>query len=107
MLGIAHAAVQTRLPRVIAYSSVENTGLILAGFGVALVGAAVRDQRLIAAGLLAATLQMIAHTAAKSLLFTASAQRMRRGSGSRRPGRAARRRPAGALERHRPGHRQR
>ena len=73
MLGIAHAAVQTGLQRVIAYSSVENTGLILAGFGVALVGAAVRDQRLVAAGLLAATLQVIAHTAAKSLLFTASA----------------------------------
>lgn len=38
-----------------------------------MIGSAVRDQRLIAAGLLAATLQMIAHTAAKSLLFTASA----------------------------------
>jgi hydrogenase-4 component B len=73
VLGIAHAAVQTGLLRVIAYSSVENTGLILAGFGVALTGAAVRDQRLVAAGLLAATLQLIAHTAAKSLLFTAAA----------------------------------
>ncbi len=72
VLGISHAAVQTRLPRVIAYSSVENTGLILAGFGVALVGATVQDQRLAAAGLLAATLQVITHTAAKSLLFTAS-----------------------------------
>ena len=40
VLGIAHAAVQPSLQRVIAYSSVENTGLILAGFGVALVGAA-------------------------------------------------------------------
>ncbi len=73
LLGIAHAAVANRLPRVIAYSSVENSGLILVGFGVALTGAAVRDQRLIAVGLLAATLQMVAHTAAKSLLFTASA----------------------------------
>ena len=73
VLGIAHAAVQSGLMRVIAYSSVENTGLILAGFGVALVGATVRDQRLVAAGLLAATLQVVAHTAAKSLLFTAGA----------------------------------
>jgi NADH:ubiquinone oxidoreductase subunit 5 (subunit L)/multisubunit Na+/H+ antiporter MnhA subunit len=73
VLGIAHAAVQTGLQRVIAYSSVENTGLILAGFGVALVGAATGDRRLVAAGLLAATLQVIAHTFAKSLLFTASA----------------------------------
>ena len=73
VLGIAHAAVQTGLLRVIAYSSAENTGLVVTGFGVALVGAAVKDQRLVAAGLLAATLQIIAHTAAKSLLFTASA----------------------------------
>jgi hydrogenase-4 component B len=73
VLGIAHAAVQGSLQRVIAYSSVENTGLILAGFGVALVGAATRSGDLMAAGLLAATLQVIAHTAAKSLLFVSSA----------------------------------
>jgi hydrogenase-4 component B len=72
VLGIAHAAVQTSLQRVIAYSSVENTGLILAGFGVALVGAANGSRELMAVGLLAATLQVIAHTAAKSLLFTSS-----------------------------------
>jgi len=73
VLGIAHAAVQGHLQRVIAYSSVENTGLILAGFGVALVGGATADRALMAAGLVAATLQLIAHTAAKSLLFVSSA----------------------------------
>ena len=73
LLGIAHAAVQNRLSRVIAYSSVENTGLIVTGFGVALTGAAVGDRRLVAAGLLAATLQVVTHTVAKSLLFTSSA----------------------------------
>jgi hydrogenase-4 component B len=81
LLGIAHAAVQQGLQRVIAYSSVENTGLILAGFGVALVGGAIHDRRLVAAGLLAATLQIVAHTAAKSLLFTSSAM-IERGSGT-------------------------
>jgi hydrogenase-4 component B len=73
LLGIAHAAVQNRLSRVIAYSSVENSGLIITGFGVALTGAATGDQRLAAVGLLAATLQMVAHTAAKTLLFTSAA----------------------------------
>jgi formate hydrogenlyase subunit 3/multisubunit Na+/H+ antiporter MnhD subunit len=73
LLGIAHAAVQNRLSRVIAYSSVENSGLIITGFGVALTGAADGDQRLMATGLLAATLQMVAHAAAKSLLFTSAA----------------------------------
>jgi hydrogenase-4 component B len=73
LLGIAHAAVQNRLSRVIAYSSVENSGLIVTGFGVALTGAAVGNQRLLAIGLLAATLQMVTHTAAKSLLFSSAA----------------------------------
>ena len=73
LLGIAHAAVQNRLSRVIAYSSVENTGLIITGFGVALTGAAAGNQRLVAVGLLAATLQMVTHTAAKSLLFSSAA----------------------------------
>jgi hydrogenase-4 component B len=73
LLGIAHAAVQNRLSRVIAYSSVENSGLIITGFGVALTGAAVGNQRLLAIGLLAATLQMVTHTVAKSLLFSSAA----------------------------------
>jgi formate hydrogenlyase subunit 3/multisubunit Na+/H+ antiporter MnhD subunit len=73
LLGIAHAAVQNSLSRVIAYSSIENTGLIVTGFGIALTGAATGDRRLIAGGLLAATLQIVAHTAAKSLLFTSAA----------------------------------
>jgi hydrogenase-4 component B len=73
VLGIAHAAVQPRLQRVIAYSSVENSGLILAAYGIALVGAAIGNTRLMAAGLLAGSLQIVAHAAAKSLLFTASA----------------------------------
>ena len=73
LLGIAHAAVQNRLSLVIAYSSIANTGLIVTGFGVALTGAATGDRRLVAAGMLAATLQVVAHTVAKSLLFTSSA----------------------------------
>lgn len=73
LLGIAHAAVQTRLDRMVAYSSVENAGLICVGFAVALVGRAVGDARLVAVGLLAATLQVVAHALAKTLLFTATA----------------------------------
>jgi formate hydrogenlyase subunit 3/multisubunit Na+/H+ antiporter MnhD subunit len=73
VLGIAHAAVATQLPRLIAYSSVENTGLIVVGFGVALTGAATHEPPLVAVGLLAATLQVIAHTFAKSLLMLSGA----------------------------------
>lgn len=73
LLGIAHATVHTRLTRVIAYSSIENTGLILAGYGIALVGADQHSSALMAVGLLAATLQLIAHAIGKSLLFASTA----------------------------------
>ncbi|MGW4349992.1 proton-conducting transporter transmembrane domain-containing protein [Streptomyces sp. NPDC004690] len=72
-LGIAHAAVQARLERVIAYSSVENAGLICTGYAVALVGSLTGSDRLTAAGLIAATLQTVAHAVAKTLLFAGAA----------------------------------
>ncbi len=73
LLGITFAGVQGRLGRVIAYSSVENAGLIMTAYGVALTGSVVRSQPLVAMGLLAATLQTVAHAIAKSALFTSLA----------------------------------
>lgn len=73
LLGVAHAAVQQDLRRVIAYSSVENGGLIVTGYGVALLGAVVGESRLLAVGLVAASLQMVAHAVAKSSLFLSAA----------------------------------
>ncbi|MEU6497644.1 proton-conducting transporter membrane subunit [Streptomyces sp. NPDC046984] len=73
LLGISHAAVQGRLERVIAYSSVENAGLICTGYAVALVGARLGEARLTAVGLLAATLQTTAHAIAKTMLFAGAA----------------------------------
>lgn len=72
VLGISHAAVNPDLAGMVSWSSVENAGVTLAGFGAALVGAAAGEQQLVAAGLLAATAQVIAHSAAKTLLFTAT-----------------------------------
>ena len=73
ILGIAHAAVHPDLAGLIAWSSVENAGVITAGFGAALVGSAAGNAQLVAAGMLAATAQVIAHALGKSLLFTAAA----------------------------------
>jgi len=72
LLGIAHASVQTRLTGMVAYSSVENAGLILTAYGVALIGSVTGRPELLAAGLLAATLQVIAHAVGKTLLFTSA-----------------------------------
>jgi hydrogenase-4 component B len=69
LLGITFAAVQGRLSRVVSYSSVENAGLIITAYGVALAGAVTGLRILEALGLLAATLQTVAHAVAKTTLF--------------------------------------
>lgn len=72
LLGIAFAAVETDLDRLIAYSSVENSGIILTAYGVALTGAWLGEPRMVAVGLLAATLHVVSHALAKSSLFLAA-----------------------------------
>lgn len=72
LIGIAHASVQIRLTRVVAYSSVENAGLIFAAYGVSLVGAATSSPSLMTVGLVAGTLQVVAHALGKTLLFAAA-----------------------------------
>jgi hydrogenase-4 component B len=69
LLGIAFAAVQPRLGRVLAYSSIENAGIIVTAYGVALTGVVVHSTPLETIGLLAATLQAVVHAIAKSSLF--------------------------------------
>ncbi len=73
LLGIAFAAVQSGLNRVVAYSSIENAGLILVGYGVALAGAATHHVGVVGVGLVAASLQILAHSVAKCSLFSSSA----------------------------------
>lgn len=73
LVGIVFATVQARLPRLVAYSSVENAGIILVGYSMALTGAATGSRRLVAVGLLAASFQVLAHAVAKSVLFAGSA----------------------------------
>jgi formate hydrogenlyase subunit 3/multisubunit Na+/H+ antiporter MnhD subunit len=73
LLGIAFAAVQADINRVIAYSSAENGGIIMVGFGVALAGAYVGNSSLVAVGLLAGSLQALAHAVAKTGLFLGAA----------------------------------
>jgi hydrogenase-4 component B len=73
LLGITFAGVQSGLARVIAYSSIENAGLIVTAYGVALTGRIVHSVPLVAVGLLAATLQTITHAIAKSALFVSLA----------------------------------
>lgn len=69
--GIAYAITQDDLRRFLGFSTVEHTGITLIGFGVALLGQAAGNRMLAAAGLLAATLHLVAHGLAKCLALLA------------------------------------
>ncbi len=69
LLGILYSAVQTDLRALVAYSSVENAGIILSGIGASLVGRAVGLPVLAALGLVAALFQVAVHSVAKATLF--------------------------------------
>ncbi len=74
--GIAIAAGERDMRTLAAYSSVENAGIILVAFGVALCGRAVGDEVLYGLGIAVAYLQIVAHALAKCTLFlTASSLR--------------------------------
>jgi hydrogenase-4 component B len=73
ILGIALAAVHPDLAYLVAWSSVENAGVITAGYGAALVGAVAHNDKLVAVGLLAGFLQITAHAIGKATLFVATA----------------------------------
>jgi len=69
VLGIAYALDERDLKRLLAYSSVENIGIILMGVGIGMVGMSARLPVLAVVGFLAALYHMINHAVFKGLLF--------------------------------------
>jgi len=94
-VGILYAVGQDEITRFLGYSSVEHGGIVLLGFGVALLGQSAHQPKLAAAGLLAATLHLIMHGIAKPLSFLA-ADRVSAATGEREL------RPLGGLAPHLP-----
>ena len=72
LVGILYAIAQEEIRRFLGFSSVEHAGIAMLGFGVALVGEAAHLPRLAAAGLLAATLQLLMHGVSKALALIAA-----------------------------------
>ncbi|MBI3147106.1 MAG: hydrogenase 4 subunit B [Betaproteobacteria bacterium] len=72
LYGVIFATVQTDMKRLLAYSSIENIGLILAGFGLALVFRAFQMPQLAALALAATLYHCLNHAMFKSLLFLAT-----------------------------------
>jgi formate hydrogenlyase subunit 3/multisubunit Na+/H+ antiporter MnhD subunit len=72
LLGIALALQQRDLKRALAYSSVENLGLMTLGLGLAVLGAARGHAGVALFGLMGALLHVWNHAAMKGLLFLAA-----------------------------------
>jgi hydrogenase-4 component B len=67
--GVLFALLQQDLKRLLAYSSVENVGIILMGVGLAITGRALKLPLLFELGLAAALFHTLSHAVFKSLLF--------------------------------------
>jgi formate hydrogenlyase subunit 3/multisubunit Na+/H+ antiporter MnhD subunit/Ni,Fe-hydrogenase III small subunit len=69
LFGVVFAAVQVDMKRLLAYSSIENIGLLAAGIGLAVVFAAYDMKPMAALALTASLYHVASHALFKSLLF--------------------------------------
>ncbi|MDO9075759.1 MAG: hydrogenase 4 subunit B [Rubrivivax sp.] len=69
LFGVVFAAVQTDMKRLLAYSSIENMGLLFAGMGLTLIFAGYQMLPMAALALTATLYHVASHAAFKSLLF--------------------------------------
>ncbi len=69
LFGVVFAAVQVDMKRLLAYSSIENIGLLFAAIGLALLFSSFGMQPMAALALTAALYHVLAHAFFKSLLF--------------------------------------
>ena len=69
LYGVVFAAVQTDMKRLLAYSSIENIGIMFTGLGLAMVFAGVGMRSIAALTLIAVMYHALNHAVMKSLLF--------------------------------------
>jgi hydrogenase-4 component B len=69
LFGVIFSTVQVEMKRLLAYSSIENVGLMCAGFGLSLLFSAYGMTALAALALTAALYHLLSHAFFKSLLF--------------------------------------
>ena len=72
LFGVVFAAVQTDMKRLLAYSSIENIGLVVVAFGLAIIFYAYQMRSLAALALTAMLYHCLNHAVFKSLLFLAT-----------------------------------
>ena len=76
--GIFHALIQSNFKKLLAYSSIENIGIIFIGFAVAMIGYSLHDGLLVSLGFFASAYHLINHAFFKTLLFLSAGSIMER-----------------------------
>lgn len=74
LMGILKALAQSNVKRLLAYSSVENMGIMTMGLGCALIGQSLGNGWMALAGLAACLMHMLNHATFKGLLFLAAGE---------------------------------
>lgn len=69
VLGVLYALTEQDIKRLLAYSTVENVGIILMGVGVSMIGVAMKQPVLAVLGMLGAMYHTLNHAMFKGLLF--------------------------------------
>jgi hydrogenase-4 component B len=69
ILGVLYALAERDVKRILAYSSVENVGIILLGVGTGMIGLATHHPAVTLLGFLAALYHVLSHSFFKGLLF--------------------------------------
>jgi hydrogenase-4 component B len=72
LLGALYAAIESEIKRLLAFSSIENVGIIVAALGLAVLAASLDEPALAALAVAALIFHCINHAAFKSLLFLAA-----------------------------------
>jgi formate hydrogenlyase subunit 3/multisubunit Na+/H+ antiporter MnhD subunit len=72
LLGVAATFAQSDLKRLLAYSSIENAGIVFLGIGLFTLGQSLGDERLTVLGLGGALFHVLNHSLFKPLLFLAA-----------------------------------
>lgn len=70
LIGILYAAIQNDMKRMLAYSSIENMGIMIAALGAGLVFLAAGETLIAAIAFVSALYHMVNHSIYKALLFT-------------------------------------
>lgn len=83
LVGVAYALFQRDLKRLLAFSTIENVGIIAMALGAAAVFASRGEARWAGVAVAAALLQALGHAAAKALLFLGAGSMDRAGGGLR------------------------